>query len=178
MIRFDACPAPGRVAAAAMGAFFLVGCAGLPGADSERSAESVIYLQPYEELQGDAADPSTSCKVGFRYVYPPDLPVSQREVYYQTGRESESGVTNDPMGRAGGPLELPRPERDPRPVQRDDGMMALDVRIRTYGPCRDRRTGETPVVAFTIGDCVAGECPPMRYQAPATEIVRFRLIEE
>lgn len=170
---------PGRLAAAVATLILLAGCAATPGQDSESAGARVIVLEPYEELTGAADDPSASCSVGFRYVYPPDLPISQREVFYETGRMSDSGPVYNPMSRGGGPLELPRPERDPRPVQRDDGMMALQVRIMTFGPCVPRSTGQPPVVAFTIGDCVAGDCPPMRYQEPeSAEIVRFLLVED
>jgi hypothetical protein len=166
---------PRHAAAAAL--ILLAGCAATPGQDAESAP--VIVLEPYEELSGPADDLSTSCKVGFHYVYPPDLPVSQREVFYQTGRMSDSGPVYSSVGRAGGPLELPRPERDPRPVQRDDGMMALQIRIMTFGPCVPRSTRQPPVVAFTIGDCVAGDCPPMRYQEPENaEMVRFLLVED
>jgi len=170
---------PGRVAAAVAMLILLAGCAATPGQDSESAGDRVIRLEPYEELSRAADDPSTSCSVGFRYGYPPDLPVSQREVFYQTGRMTDSGPVYKPMSRGGGPLELPRPERDPRPTQREDGMMPLEIRIMTFGPCVPRRTGQPPVVAFTIGDCVAGNCPPMRYQEPEdAEIVRFLLVED
>jgi hypothetical protein len=44
---------------------------------------------------------------------------------------------------------------------------------------RRERNTSPPVVAFTIGDCVAGECPSMRYQEPkSAEIVRFLLVED
>ena len=170
---------PGRMAATAATLILLAGCVSTPGQESGSARDAVILLAPYEELSGPANDPSTSCKVGFRYVYPADLPVSQREVFYETGRMTDTGPEFGPMARAGGPLELPRPERDPRPTQRDDGMMVMEIRIMTFGPCVPRRTRQAPVVAFTIGDCVAGDCPPMRYQQPeSAELVRFLLVDD
>lgn len=167
---------PVALAATVFATILLGGCASILDRSSEASGDSVIVLQPFEELSGAAGDPSTSCKVGYRYIYSPELPVSQREVYFERGRMTESGRQESAQGRSGGPLELPRPERDPRPKLREDGMMVFEVGIMTYSPCR--RTGVAPLVEFTIGDCVDGSCPPMRYVRPDdAQIVTFRLAE-
>jgi len=47
-------------------------------------------------------------------------------------------VVGSSMLGGGGPMPLPRPERDPRPQQRDDGLMEMKVSIASFGPCLNR----------------------------------------
>lgn len=163
-LKISSGPAIATAAALAL----LAGCAAVP--EPASLDDSVVVLQPFEELGGTASDPSVSCKAGFRYVYAPDLPVHSREVFYD--------VAGSSMLSGGGPLELPRPERDPRPTQRDDGLMELEVVIATFGNCRRPETGQGPLIEFTVGECVAGDCPPMRFEvADGVELVQFRLAE-
>ena len=53
----------------------------------------------------------------------------------------------------GGALELPRPANDPRPKEREDGMMVMNMSGWFTSPCGDL------VIEFTIGECVKGDCP-------------------
>lgn len=147
----------------------LAGCAAAP--EPETQDESVVVLQPFEELGGVAGNPSVSCRAGLRYIYPPDLPVHSREVLYD--------IEGSPTLSGGGPVELPRPERDPRPRQRADGLIVFEITIASFGNCRRPATEQGPVIEFTIGKCVEGQCPPMRFVVPEeqVELVQFRLAE-
>jgi len=136
--------------------------------EPEARNESEVVLQPFEELGGGSSDPSVSCKIGFRYVYASDLPVHSREVSYEIAGAS--------MLSGSAAVELPRPESDPRPTRRDDGLMEFEVTIATFGNCRGRDNEQGRVIDFTIGECIEGDCPPMRFEvSDAVELTRFGL---
>lgn len=143
----------------------LAACATGPG--PETADDDVVVLQAFETLS-DVKDPNAGCTAGWHYIYPPDVTPHAREVRYD--------VVGSSMLSGGGPLPLPRPERDPRPQPRDDGLMEMKVNIATFGPCLNR-DGER-IIEFTIGECVEGNCPPMRLEIPDdAELVEFRLVE-
>jgi len=144
----------------------LAACATAPG--PEPVDDDVIVVQAFEEL-GDAGDPNRGCTAGWYYVYPADVTPHAREFRFD--------VVGSSMLGGGGPMPLPRPERDPRPQQRDDGLMEMKVSIASFGPCLNR-SGER-IIEFTIGECVEGDCPPMRLEIPDdAELVEFRLVED
>jgi len=143
----------------------LAACATAPG--PEQAGEDVVVLQAYEKIS-DANDPNRNCEAGWFYIYPADVTPHSRDVFYN--------VVGSSMLSGGGPLPLPRPEQDPRPQQRADGLMEMKVSIASFGPCLGRN-GER-VIEFTIGECVEGDCPPMRFEAPDdAALVEFRLVE-
>ncbi|MDX1625673.1 MAG: hypothetical protein R3323_04090 [Wenzhouxiangellaceae bacterium] len=142
----------------------LAGCATAP--EPETLDESVVVLKFFEELGGVASDPDVSCKAGYRYIYPPEVSAHAREVSIE--------VVGSPMLSSSGALPLPRPERDPRPTRRDDGLMQLEVTLASFDPCRRQTTGEGPVIEVGLGECVEGDCPPMRFEAPdGAELIRY-----
>lgn len=144
----------------------LAACATAPG--PEPVDDNVIVLQAFEVLT-DPGDPNAGCRAGWHYIYPPDVAPHARDVRYN--------VVGSSMLSGGGPLPLPRPERDPRPQQRDDGLMEMKVNISSFGPCLNRN-GER-IIEFTIGECVEGNCPPMRLEIPDdAELLEFRLVED
>lgn len=144
----------------------LAACAAAPR--PEPMDDDVIVLQAFEVLS-DPADPNAGCRAGWHYIYPPDVAPHAREVRYN--------VVGSSMLGSGGPMPLPRPERDPRPQQRDDGLMEMKVNISTFGPCLNP-DGER-IIEFTIGECVEGNCPPMRVEFPDdAKLVEFRLVED
>src|SRR6056297_69674 len=102
----------------------LAACASAPG--PEPVDDNVIVLQAFEVLS-DPGDPNAGCTAGWHYIYPPDVAPHARDVRYN--------VVGSSMLSGGGPMPLPRPERDPRPQQRDDGLMEMKVNIATFGPC-------------------------------------------
>lgn len=139
----------------------LAGCATAP--EQVPMDDDVVVLQAFEVL-----DDAGGCRAGWFYIYPPEIAPHARVVNYD--------VVSSPTLSGGGPLPLPRPERDPRPQLREDGLMEMKVNIASFGSCLDRN-GER-IIEFTIGECVEGDCPPMRLEIPDdVEIVEFRLAE-
>lgn len=148
--------------AAALG--LLSGCATAP--QPGPVADNVVVVQAFEVLT-DAENPNVGCRAGWHYIYAPDVTPHARDFRYH--------VAGSSMHRGGGPLPLPRPERDPRPQLRDDGLMEMKVNIASFGPCLNR-DGER-VIEFTIGECTEGDCPPMRFEiAGDPQLVEFRLV--
>lgn len=144
----------------------LAGCATAPG--PEPADDDVIVVQAFEVLT-DPGDPNVGCRVGWHYIYPPDVAPHARELRYD--------VVGSSMLSGRNPMPLPRPERDPRPQLRDDGRMEMKVNISSFGPCLNR-DGER-VVEFTVGECVEGDCPPMRVDLPEdAQLVEFVLVED
>lgn len=144
----------------------LVACATAPG--PEPADDDVVVVQAFEVLT-DPDNPNVGCRVGWHYIYPPDVDPHARDLRYN--------VVGSSMLSGGGPLPLPRPERDPRPQMRDDGRMEMKVNISSFGPCLNR-DGER-VIEFTVGECVEGNCPPMRVEFPENaQLVEFVLIED
>ena len=152
------------VLVAALG--LLAACATAP--ESEPANDNVVVLQAFEVLD-DGGGAQRGCRAGWFYIYPPDIAPHARVVRYD--------VVGSSMLSGGGPLPLPRPARDPRPQQREDGLMEMKVNIASFGPCLNRN-GER-IIEFTIGECVEGDCPPMRLEIPDdAELVEFRLVED
>lgn len=94
---------------------------------------------------------SSSCKVNLRATYPRDVAPHDRDFAIE-GRSSS-------LSRSEGPLSLPRPPEDPRPVENADGSISFDFyNWDIGGTCSDL------VYELEIGACQSGACPPMVFQ--------------
>ena len=151
------------------------GCA-TPGSTVLGSEEGVT-IQPFEEFSGGTPSPASACKVGFTVRYPEETPPHERVIRYRYGYELSKGNPVGALKEGGGPIALPRPERDWRAVPQGDGTVAFKVAVMTFSPCESSVGAGT--LELIIGSCASGECPPMRYRAPEpAAIAKLRLAEE
>ena len=120
------------------------------------------------------ADPGAPA-VGRRISSQPSVPYS-----LSTKRGSCGNRKGNPVGalkEGGGPIVLPRPERDRRAVSQGDGTVAFKAAVMSFSPCESSAGAGT--LELIIGSCASGECSPMRYRAPeSAAIARLRLAEE
>jgi hypothetical protein len=146
-------------------------------AGSQQTGDSEgITIQPFEEYSGGAHTPGASCKVGFVVTYPLETPKHERIIRYRYGYALSK---HDPAvgWSGGGPIELPRPERDPRARPRGDGTAVFRATVTTFSPCVSK-SGETATFELFLGDCSSGHCPPMRYREPeGVTVSEFRVAD-
>ena len=154
-----------------IGTLLLAGCATV----EQGTRGEGIVLQPWEERDGPA------CTLGYELRYPSDTPAHERVINVRTGSEIAPGLPEGALRGGGGPLPIPRPERDPRVDRSKSGVEVFRVRLMSFSQCESIRYGDRYVatVEIEIGECVSGPCPPLDYRPPAGETTAvFRLANE
>jgi hypothetical protein len=137
----------------------LAGCATAPPApDDER-----IVLRAWEETIG-----GKGCKIGYDLIYPAGMPEHVRVLRQRIGTEISPGVPEGALRDHGGPLTLPRPDRDPRVDRSDPELHVFPITLMNFSSCRRDILGEpaAATVEFIVGECVEGDCPPVRVELP------------
>ena len=137
----------------------VVGCASVPSS----SEDEAIVLRAWEETIGGGG-----CKLGYDLIYPADMPEHVRVLRQRVGTEISPGVPEGALRDYGGPLTLPRPDRDPRVDRSNPDTHVFPVTLMNFSSCRTDRLGEpaAATVAFIVGECVEGDCPPVRVELP------------
>jgi hypothetical protein len=140
-------------------AMTLVGCATAPPA----TEDGAIVLRAWEETIGGGG-----CKIGYDLIYPADMPEHVRVLRQRIGTEISPGVPEGALRDHGGPLTLPRPDRDPRVDRSDPETHVFPVTLMNFSSCQREILGEpaAATAAFIVGECAEGDCVPVRIELP------------
>ncbi|MDT8409914.1 MAG: hypothetical protein RQ741_09980 [Wenzhouxiangellaceae bacterium] len=138
-------------------------CSTPAGPEQAQAQDPQIVLRPFEAMRDRSAEP-VACTLGFQIIHRPGIAQHSREILYRFGLEAESGKPFEALQLGGGPVELPRPDYDPRVRVDGRGNVVFTIELYTFSPCAGDQGVAT--LEIIIGDCLEGDCPPMIYQHP------------
>lgn len=162
----------GFLAMLTLAALLIAGCAVQPSGPG--SAGDQIVVRAWEETVENDPD---GCRVGYDLIYPVDLDPHSFDLYVAIGKEIEPGNPEGALRENGGPLTIPRPDRDHRVDRTDPEANVLRVELQTFSPCVQQQFGERFVATleFRSDRCLDPHCDALRFELPAAETrARFR----